>query len=481
MVETVLLTDPAIRKLKPGAKLRQIRDTGAKSLFLLIAPRRDGDSKRNGKSWMMRFRDPNGRPRKIVLGPFDLSGHELKETPEIGRPLGLAAARALAADIHRRRARGEDVIGEHKARRIRKRTEITEKAALAFGTCVVEFFGDYKTKRRQTRPRRWRQDARTLGLSWPRDVGDPAKHEPEVIKGGLAERWADKPVTTIDEADILFVVDAARKTGIPGLDPRNDGTSESRGRRLHAALSVFFKWLKAKQRVTHNPCREVSHPGAPLARERVLSDAELCWLWRACDGEPLYGPLVRLLALTGQRLNEAAGMRWSELSDDRATWTIPSSRAKNHREHIVPLPPQARAQLANVDTENDLVFTTTGTTAVSGWNRLKRRLDSAMLKLARAERGDRATIPHWQFHDLRRTCITGLGNLGIRADVIELAVNHQSGLRGGIAGTYNKAQLLPEREEAFRRWSLHLAGIVEQRPANVTPLAGRKARRGNRR
>jgi integrase len=470
MVETVLLTDAAVRRYKPGPKPRLIRDAGARSLYLVIAPRRDGD-KRNAKSFGMRFRGLNGKPTKMVLGPFDLSGHELKATPQVGQPLSVAGARALAADVHRRRALGEDVTGQHKARKIRRRTEAGEQAALTFGACAVEFFRDYKTKRWHTRPRRWHEDARTLGLSWPRNA-DPAKSDPEVLKRGLAERWADKPVADIDEADILAVMDYARKNGIPGLDQRNSGSSESRGRRIHAALSVFFRWLQAKRRVLRNPCRDVSHPGAPPSRERLLTNDEIRWFWCACDAEPLYAPLLRLLLLQGQRLNEVAAMRRSELSDDWTTWTIPSARAKNHREHIVPMAPLARELLANIIDKgaNGLVFTTTSMTPLSGWSRLKRRLDRAMLELARKERGAGATITPWRLHDLRRTFVTGLGNLGIRPDVVEMCVNHVSGTRGGVAGIYNKAKLLIERFEAFERWAIHVAGIVGQRPANVTHL-----------
>jgi integrase len=476
MVETALLTDAAVRRLKPGAKPRLIRDAGARSLYLVIAPRRD-DDKRNAKSWMMRFRGPDGRPRKIVLGPLDLSGYELKETPQVGQPLSVAGARALAADIHRRRAHGEDVIGQHKARKIRRRTEAAERPTLTFGASAVEFFRDYKTEW-HTRPRRWQEDARALGLAWPRDA-DPAKQDPENIKGGLAERWADKPVAEIDEADILAVVDDARKHGIPGLHQRNMDSSESRGRRVHAALSVLFRWLRAKRRVVRNPCRDVSHPGAPPQRDRVLSDDELRWFWAACDAEPLYAPLLRLLLLSGQRLGEVGGMRWSEIGYDKATWTIPGTRAKNHREHIVPLAPSARELLLakQKDSSSDLIFTTTGETPLSGGSRLKRRLDRAMLELARQERGAETTIPPWRLHDLRRSFVTGLSELRIRDEVVELCVNHVSGKRGGVAGTYNKAKLLPERKEAFERWALHLAGVVEPRPANVTQLAGRKAGR----
>ena len=101
-----VLTDAAIRKFRPGATRRVIRDAGARTLYLVIAP--DG-----ARSFMMRFRDPKGRPAKMVIGSFDLSGHEPQEEPQIGTPLTLAGARRLAAEIHRQRLQGRDVIADH--------------------------------------------------------------------------------------------------------------------------------------------------------------------------------------------------------------------------------------------------------------------------------------------------------------------------------------------------------------------------------
>jgi hypothetical protein len=83
----------------------------------------------------------------------------------------------------------------------------------------------------------------------------------------------------------------------------------------------------------------------------------------------------------------------------------------------------------------------------------KNRLDTAM--------GNPTAL---RLHDLRRTFVTGLADLGIRPDVIELAVNHRSGLRGGIAGVYNKSELLPERRAALERWAAHVAGLVAAKP-----------------
>jgi hypothetical protein len=65
---------------------------------------------------------------------------------------------------------------------------------------------------------------------------------------------------------------------------------------------------------------------------------------------------------------------------------------------------------------------------------------------------------HQRLHDLRRTFVTGLDDLGIRPDLIELAVNHRSGVRGHIAGVYNRSEPLPERKAALETW----ANLIER-------------------
>ena len=112
-----VLTDAAIRKYRATGEKRIIRDALARSLYLII-------SESGTKSFGMRFRRPDGKAGKLVLGPYDVSGQELTEDPVVGMPLSLAAARMLAAKIHRERALGRDPIGEHKARKHRRRSEI---------------------------------------------------------------------------------------------------------------------------------------------------------------------------------------------------------------------------------------------------------------------------------------------------------------------------------------------------------------------
>ena len=466
------LTAAAAAKFRSGPKRRRIRDGGARSLFLIIEPS-------GHKSWQMRFRTPSGRIGKLTLGPVH-TGNETAGPPIIGMPLTLQGARQLAAEVHRERALGRDVVADHNARKHRQRAEAEQRAATSFGTCVRAFFIEHRVKKWGTRPRRWRETARTLGLDYPPDC-DPATTEPQVIKKGLADIWGSRPVAAIDDYLIHETVGEAGKRGIPGLGRRNCGNSDARKRAMYAALSVLFVWLKRERKITSNPCADVARPGPPPARERTLKPDEVRWFWRACDavGEP-FGTVFKLLLLLGQRLNETAGLRRDELRDDE--WHIPSSRAKNHKSHVLSLPPAARALIAAVPGQQEIIFSTNGRTPPSGWSRAKRRLDQEMLKLACEEvkasgrNPDAMTVAAFRLHDLRRTFSTGLGELSVEPDVIELLLNHSSGLRAGVASTYNKSQRLPERKAALERWARHLTGLVAPRPEKVVTL--RRSKRG---
>jgi hypothetical protein len=67
--------------------------------------------------------------------------------------------------------------------------------------------------------------------------------------------------------------------------------------------------------------------------------------------------------------------------------------------------------------------------------------------------------------------------LGVPPHVVELTVNHISGHKAGVAGVYNKSEMLPERKAALERWAAHLEGLVSGRPANVTQIAKARGRR----
>jgi integrase len=445
------LTVAAIEKyVADKTKRREIRDTLGPGLHLIIQPKPKGS-----KSWALRFRRPDGRSAKLTLGKVDLSDEsKVKDEPVIGGTLTLPQARELAAQIDRRRARGEDVIAAEKAKATRDAASATAAAINTFGAAAREFFGDHRTKWNAL-PRRWHEAARIIGLDWPLGTDDPAKVEPTIILGSLAATWADKVVATIDDHDIHSVVDTARKSGIPGMRRANRGTSDARGRKMHAALSAIFKWLLQNRRISSNPTAGVYCPGAPPPRERVLTDAEIVKFWNAADkADAPYGAIFKMLLLTGCRLNEVAGMRREELSDD--SWTIPSERTKNHRPLVLALPPLA---LALIDSDGTYVFSS-GDKPVTSFSRMKKVLDEAIGK----------GVPPWRLHDLRRTAATGMAELGIAPHIIEAVLNHVSGAKAGVAGIYNRAVYAPEKKAALERWAAHIDGLVTGKAANVTAM-----------
>ena len=99
-------------------------------------------------------------------------------------------------------------------------------------------------------------------------------------------------------------------------------------------------------------------------------------------------------------------------------------------------------------------------TSVTSFSTAKCGLDAAMAKLAKAERGDGFTIPEWRIHDLRRTAATGMAGIGIAPHIVEAALNHVSGAKGGIAGIYNREQYAEERRVALARWAMHVESII---------------------
>ena len=92
------------------------------------------------------------------------------------------------------------------------------------------------------------------------------------------------------------------------------------------------------------------------------------------------------------------------LGTDMAVWDLPAERTKNGQGHLVPLVPAVQAVLMDVPRTSPLLFTTTNSTAVSGFSKAKGQWDARITELRREEGCD--PLPSWTLHDLRRTMVT---------------------------------------------------------------------------
>ena len=185
-----------------------------KDFYLVIQPS-------GAKSWAMRFRRPNGDRAKLVLGPLN-TGKEIAGDPQIGQPLTPTAARALAGQINRQRAMGVDVIAARQTEQ--RKAKITSAGTATYQAAAKIFIASRTVRESGQKPRRWREDARMLGLDHPLDGGDGI-----VIKGGLCDRWRNRLISEITNDDIFLTIEEARSSGIPGF------SGATMARRMRAA------------------------------------------------------------------------------------------------------------------------------------------------------------------------------------------------------------------------------------------------------
>jgi integrase len=219
-------------------------------------------------------------------------------------------------------------------------------------------------------------------------------------------------------------------------------------------------WADDEELIDHNPFLGGKNPVRLTSRDRVLSAAEIAALWRACEQMgPPFGAMIMLLLATLQRRGEVTWMENAELDLERRLWTIPAARAKNRKEHFVPLSSLAVEILAGVPLIDErYVFSTRENTRVSGFSKAKRRADEL------------SGVADWRLHDLRRTATTGMAELKVDRRVISKLLNHTPRGVIGVTAIYDRFEYIEERAAAMELWAERLRAIVNPPPANVVAL-----------
>jgi integrase len=367
------------------------------------------------------------KSRKLTIGKFD---------PDEG---GLARVRAKAREARNLLAEGIDPAGEKRAakavralaaRQAQASAEPAPVAADSVETVAAEFIERYA----KPNTRDWKETQRLLEMN-------------------IVAVWRGRRLSEITKADIAIIFDT--------MIDRGAAVSVNR---LFAQLRKMCSWAVERGLIERSPCDGIKKPSSEgRPRERVLDDRELALVWQASSaiGFP-FGPVTQLLILTGQRRGEVAGMCYSELDMDKAVWTLPADRTKNHRQHAVPLSAQALSVLATLPRiiGSEFVFSTTGETAPSGFSKWKARLDAAMLRI------DARPIPAWTVHDLRRSVATGMAQHGVAMHIVERVLNHVSGSFGGIVAVYQRHEYADDMRAAIDLWAAHVATLVRTQNQN---------------
>lgn len=389
------LTELAVRKLKPTGDAYVVWDTLQRGLAIRVQPT-------GAASWKCIY-SYHGRPRWLHLGD--------------ATAIGLADARALAAETMLAVARGKDPAAEKRA----------ERGAGTFSELAVRYLESYAKKHNKS----WRQaDA--------------------LVQRYLLPRWGRLQPASITRSDVRAVM---ARIDAPVL-----------ANQVLAAASAIFSWAAKQEIIAANPCRGVER-NATRSRERVLTDSEVPKFWTAFDDAGLViSSGLKTILLTGQRPGECAHMRHEHIAD--GWWELPGQPVpelgwpgtKNAATHRVWLPAPARAIIAELGdgAAGGFVFAGTRGRPISG-------LDAAMRAVCAKLKVERATP-----HDLRRTHGSTITALGFGRDAMNRVQNHKE---GGIGSVYDRHQYAEENKRIMETVAAKLMALAEERlDEKVVPI-----------
>jgi integrase len=284
-----------------------------------------------------------------------------------------------------------------------------------------------------------------------------------MLRRELLRPFGNIDLATLDRATLAERVASIERAGLAG-----------KAKDFRAKTTTFLNWAASEGLIPANPLAGWRRPRRTRAERltrpgRALANAELPALWEAIAAapDPFFRAYLITLLLSGQRRLETSLMRHSDLRRAQdgtiVEWAIPAEVTKAGRAHRVPVPPQLAAILDALPilAGTDLVFpgshhrkrdgASAGRPPISGWSK---RL--APVRQATAARGLRP----WTLHDLRRSVRTGLGRLGVDAEIAELMLNHAPG--DELAAVYDRGDYWDRRVDAARRWADHVLAAVKR-------------------
>jgi integrase len=405
------LTAVTVAKARAHPTRREIPDPGCRGLYLVVQPS-------GVKSWVARYRS-RGRSVKFTIGPV-LAGvrAEAAETPQLGVPMSLAAAREMCAKALREARAGRDLADE------RRRAREQEHAGKAdtFEAVAEEFL-------RREGPR-----LRTLGQR---------RSDLELLYKPVGQ----EPMDLIRRA--LFVRE---------FDRIADQRGPVRANRVQSAVKALLNWHAARSDyvsvLTRTPQR-ISI--AERARSHVPTDAELRAIVLAAEhDEGTFGRYLLFTLLTAARRSESAALHRNEISSDGRIWIIPGSRYKNGNDTLIPLSERAQAIVRSLEPEGDYLFGTNGRRPLCDFSRRKKEFDEA------------CGVSNWRLHDLRRAARTLLSRAGVNPDVAERCLGHTL---VGVRKVYDRHAFQSEKAAAFEALAQQVEIITRPPPATtVVPI-----------
>ncbi|MDX8380440.1 MAG: tyrosine-type recombinase/integrase [Gallionella sp.] len=385
-----MLTDTKLKNLKPKDKLYKVVDRDG--LYVAVLP-----------SGTVSFRynySINGRQETLTLGRY--------------KNITLAEARDRLLDAKK------EIAGGLSPAKGKAREKIKERSADTFGEWAEQWLKKY-VMADSTR------DMKRSG--YERDLKGP---------------FSNRKMSEILDGDLRVLCEKIVDRGAPASAIH-----------VREIVQSIYRYAADKGYKYINPADSIKPKSIAIfkPRERSLSHEEMQVLFKYVEKEPCFPSIklaIRLLLLTMLRKSELLDATWDEISFTNAMWTIPASRMKMSKSHIVYLSSQALdifTALKMFAGHSKQVLPGRYDQDISMSNATLNRTMTAACKAAQT---DGQSLEHCSPHDLRRTASTMLHEAGYNTDWIEKCLAHE---QRGVRAVYNKAEYAEQRRSMLQDWA----------------------------
>lgn len=388
-----MLTDTAIKALKPKEKLYKIVDRDG--MYVVVQP--------SGSIVFRLDYRLNGRRETLTLGRYG--------------PAGLSLARAREKLIAAKRAISEGRSPAQEKQREKRRI----KEAKSFGQ-----FGE-----------RWLQEAR---------MADSTRAmRRSIFERDILPAFRNRLLTEILPEDLRGLCAKVKERGAPATAVH-----------VRDIVKLVFAFAILHGEKVANPADEVgpSSIATFVPKDRSLSPAEIRIMLGQLEHVPTLPTIrlgIKLILLSMVRKSELQDAVWDEVDFENAVWSIPKERMKRSKAHNVYLSQQMLDIFIALKTcaGNSKYVLPSRYDADAPMSRATfNRITTAVVERAKKEG---LPLEPFTVHDLRRTGSTLLNELGFNSDWIEKCLAHEDGRSS--RGIYNKAEYEHQRRHMMQEWS----------------------------
>lgn len=410
-----MLTDRELGALAPKGKIFKVVDRDG--LYVAVLPT-------GTRAFRYDYRI-NGRRETLGIGRYDPACRSAREPEQLeyGMGLSLREARTLLD-----RARRDVERGVSPSRtKVEKRTSAAE--ALTFEGWAENYF------QHKSNPKSGDEQLADSTLAMRRSV----------YKRAVADKLGRLKLAEITPQRLMALCDDVKEKRGPAVA-------------IHARELVMnvFRFAQSRGVAVNNPADAVQARAIATfkPRDRALTPAEIRKFLSALEQvatTPTLRLALKFILLTGVRKSEFIDATWGEVDFDAERWTIPATRMKAGKAHVVPLSEQAMDILTAFRScfgasrflhpgryESDMPISNAT---------LNRVIDAAVERI----RTDDPEFQSFGVHDLRRTFSTCLNKAKFDERWIEMSLAHAPSNR--IAAVYNTNRYLAERKIMLQSWA----------------------------